>query len=449
MYFIASSFSYGRRLDERVATKSTAALTPAAPATGPRATGQERELELAASMDEHMQGALAPVRYIPGDEGKRPLPGTALCLSGGGYRAMLFHLGALWRLNESGYLSKLDRISSVSGGSILASVLGMNWSGLGFDGTTGVADPEAFQEKLVNPIRGLAGQSLDWKAVLMGALPGSSVGWNLTWMYDRKLFRGATLQALPSAGDGPRIILNATNLQSGVLWRFSQPYSWDYRVGKLVEPEIPLAKAVAASSAFPPVLGPARFRFADSDYEPGSGDDLQRPPFTTRPVLADGGVYDNLGLETAWKSCQTVLISDGGGHMSAATGRLLGLGSWRWREWGTQSARVLAVVDNQVRELRKRQVIEGFKGEPGDPQHRGGTYWGIRGHLADYGLSSSMPFPQSEADELASIKTRLKKLDPNLQKRLINWGYVVSDTALRRWVDESLPVPEAMPYPDP
>jgi len=26
---------------------------------------------------------------------------------------------------------------------------------------------------------------------------------------------------------------------------------------------------------------------------------LQRPPFTTRVVLSDGGVYDNLGLETA------------------------------------------------------------------------------------------------------------------------------------------------------
>ena len=43
---------------------------------------------------------------------------VALCLSGGGYRAMLFHLGALWRLNELGYLKKLARISSVSGGSI-------------------------------------------------------------------------------------------------------------------------------------------------------------------------------------------------------------------------------------------------------------------------------------------------------------------------------------------
>jgi NTE family protein len=59
--------------------------------------------------------------------------GMALCLSGGGYRAMVFHAGALWRLNELGLLKKLKRISSVSGGSITAGVLGMNWQKLQFD----------------------------------------------------------------------------------------------------------------------------------------------------------------------------------------------------------------------------------------------------------------------------------------------------------------------------
>jgi len=29
--------------------------------------------------------------------------------------------------------------------------------------------------------------------------------------------------------------------------------------------------------------------------------------------LTDGGVYDNLGLETAWKNYETILVSDGGG----------------------------------------------------------------------------------------------------------------------------------------
>src|SRR6185312_7094089 len=55
-------------------------------------------------------------RYRP----ERERAGTALCLSGGGFRATLFHLGALRRLNETGVLAKLDTITSVSGGSIMA-----------------------------------------------------------------------------------------------------------------------------------------------------------------------------------------------------------------------------------------------------------------------------------------------------------------------------------------
>lgn len=90
---------------------------------------------------------LEPVRLAPGDEAKQPRQGIALCLSGGGYRAMVFHLGALWRLNEAGLLRKLNRISSVSGGSITAGMLGLQWKKLNFDGTywgirTNIADYE-------------------------------------------------------------------------------------------------------------------------------------------------------------------------------------------------------------------------------------------------------------------------------------------------------------------
>ena len=48
---------------------------------------------------------------------------TAVSLSGGGYRAMLFHLGFLWRLRDAGILGTIDRFASVSGGSIVAGML--------------------------------------------------------------------------------------------------------------------------------------------------------------------------------------------------------------------------------------------------------------------------------------------------------------------------------------
>src|SRR5262249_28215587 len=72
-----------------------------------------------------------------GDEGTEPQ--TGLAMSGGGFRATLFHLGALVRLNEFGFLPKLDRISSVSGGSITNGLLAVRWHQLKFDAATGVA----------------------------------------------------------------------------------------------------------------------------------------------------------------------------------------------------------------------------------------------------------------------------------------------------------------------
>src|SRR5437763_16953031 len=76
--------------------------------------------------------------------------GVGLALSGGGYRAMLFHAGALWRLNELGWLPKLTTVSSVSGGSIAAGVLAHAWQRLYF-GDDGVA--ENFGKEVVQPLR--------------------------------------------------------------------------------------------------------------------------------------------------------------------------------------------------------------------------------------------------------------------------------------------------------
>src|SRR5437667_12269541 len=104
--------------------------------------------------------ARAPVAFIPSDTPERgPEDGVALCLSGGGYRAMLFHLGALWRINELGYLQKLDRISSVSGGSITSGALAMHWATLDFDPSSGVA--RAFDARVVPPLRTMASATID------------------------------------------------------------------------------------------------------------------------------------------------------------------------------------------------------------------------------------------------------------------------------------------------
>jgi NTE family protein len=370
-----------------------------------------------------------PVRRIPGDPpGDHAQPGIALCLSGGGYRAMLFHLGALWRMNEAGYLPRLDRISSVSGGSMTSGALALAWDRLEFD-ANGVAG--RFQEALVEPLRKVAGKTIDlWAMVLGILLPGSIGNWYARSL-KRNLLGRATLQDLP---DRPHFIFNATNLHSAVLWRFSKPYMRDYRVGEIKAPQAELATAVAASGAFPPLLSPVTLRPKPEEWTPGSGLDLQRKPFTEKVFLTDGGVYDNLGLETAWKRYRTILISDGGGRIGGKAD-LKG-------DWIHQTIRFVGVIDSQVRALRKRQAIGGFR--RGD---REGAYWGIRTDISRYGLADALPCPRERTLDLARTPTRLKTMERALQERLINWGYAVCDAGMRRHVDPAIAPPAGFPYP--
>jgi len=341
---------------------------------------------------------------------------------------MLFHLGALWRLNELGYLRKLTRISSVSGGSIISAVLGMNWNNLKFDDNLIAKD---FISQVVNPVRNLATKTIDRKAIFSGILTPGSISNKVAKAYNKYLFSNKTLQDLP---DDPRFVINATNVQSGALWRFMKPYMRDWKVGKVKDPSIPLATAVAASSAFPPVLSPAKLKLKDSDFTPNSGYDLQEEPYTTDVILSDGGVYDNLGLETAWKRYKTILVSDGGGRMKSDPEPK--------KNWAGHMFRILQVIDNQVRSIRKRQLIDSFKNGS-----RNGTYWGIRTNISDYKLPNAMDYPFKKTMELANVKTRLKKLDSITQERLINWGYAVCDAAIRKHVNGSFDAPQNFPYP--
>ncbi len=128
--------------------------------------------------------------------------GIALCLSGGGFRAMLFHCGVLWRLNELGVLCKLARVSSVSGGSITAGVLGLAWRDLAFE-NDGVA--KQLRPKVIDRLQALADQTLDVGTILSGSLlPGVSVGDRVEHAYRKHLFGDATLQDFPPGMDwGP------------------------------------------------------------------------------------------------------------------------------------------------------------------------------------------------------------------------------------------------------
>ena len=372
---------------------------------------------------------LTPVHPTPADAETKLEDGIALCLSGGGYRAMVFHLGVLWRLNETKLLSKIKRFSSVSGGSITAGVLASRWGNLQFN--NGVA--RNFVDVVVEPVRKMASTSVDLGAVLWGSVLPGSIADRVANAYRKHLFEDKTLQDLP---DEPRFAFNATNLESGVLFRFSKPYMGDYRVGRIVDPTIELAVAVAASSAFPPVLSPCVLDLRGETWTDDEGNDLrQKAGFRDKIKLTDGGVYDNLGLETAWKRYKTILVSDAGGHVDEDPDPA--------SDWLQQTARVLKLIDSQVRSLRKRQVIESFGVD------RKGMYVGIRSAVASFPVSVLEADPEKTI-KLADLGTRLDALRREEQERLINWGYIVCDAGLRSHLSDeaALDGPTPLPYPN-
>jgi NTE family protein len=370
---------------------------------------------------------LIPVRDA---EPSEPEKGIALCLSGGGYRAMLFHLGGIIRLNELGQLRTIQRVSSVSAGSITAGVLGQAWKQLDFS-SGGVAGN--LDELVVAPIRRLAGKTIDNPSIIWGLLrPDRTIAQMLASYYAEYLFGGTTLQDLPddSKDEGPRFVINATNLQTGKLFRFSRPYAGDYSVGLWKNPSTRLADAVTASSAYPPTLSP--YTAAPSGTFEHSTEGPNQHGFRKELWLTDGGVYDNLGLETAWKRYRTIFVSDAGAP--------LGVDLEPHRNWIQQAMWVSDIVDDQVRELRKRQLIGSF-----ELKARHGSYWGIRSDVANYRLKNPFPISPSIVERARNVPTRLAELDEATQADLINWGYVIADTALRKWVYPDACPPTQLP----
>ncbi|MCK1332152.1 patatin-like phospholipase family protein [Bradyrhizobium sp. CW9] len=352
----------------------------------------------------------------------QPEDGIGLALSGGGYRAMVFHAGALIRLNELALLRKINRISSVSGGSITAGILGANWSKLTFKN-----DVATNLGMVVNQIRAMADTTIDAGAIIGGILLPGSISDRVAKAYDDVAFKGTTLADLPddTQAGNPRFIINATNIQTAALWRFSRNYMGDYRVGLVDRPNVSLAKAVAASSAFPPILSPCELDITQ-DVVNTPGADLHREPYTKTAILSDGGVYDNLGLETISKRYTTLLVSDAGQKIAPEPDP--------HRDWARHSLRVLDTVDNQVRSLRKRHLIDSFR-----RNDHSGTYWGIRTTFADYQLSEDpLGCSTRNSSTLAEVPTRLEAMPRNLQDRLINWGYAICDAALRAHIDAAL-----------
>lgn len=352
----------------------------------------------------------------------------ALALSGGGFRATLFHCGALLRLNELGLLSKMARISSVSGGSVTNGVLALQWSKMTLQNDVFLD----LESKVIQPVRSFCKRNVDQAAIGFGAItPGKSVGDVLADVYDEHLFQGATLQDLP---DAPQFLFNATNLQTGRLVRMQKVRVADYSIGEIKKPDWRLATVVAASSAFPPVLSPVDIKIKRGAWSDRPGTHyFGNPEYSNKLSLTDGGVYDNLGLETV-EDFQTVVVSDAGAPFSAPEESS--------SFWPKQAMRSLDIATDQARALRKRLLFS-------EAAQRGGTvvFAGIDSDARRYPKPPVIPVGRARTAEIARYRTRLNKFSDTEQGRLINWGWLIMDTAIRSYWLPTSPAPKTLPLP--
>ena len=342
--------------------------------------------------------------------------GIGLALSGGGFRAVLFHVGSIMRLNDARILERLNRISSVSGGSIAAGTLAVGWHKLAFDAGYCTNLTEVFTE----PLRAFCGKTLDAWAIIGGAInPFRTAADEVMDEYRKRL--GMHVMLTDLTAEGPRFVFNATNYATGGSFRFSREYCGDYRIGMIprAKMKFDVALAVACSSAFPPVLSPIDVDVDPADFDHSPGADLfEQVGFRKRLLLADGGVYDNMGLETVWGRYENILVSDAGKPFefdaSVATAA------------PKQILRVMDIGLTQALALRRRMLILQFQ-----QGHAKGAFWGINTPIQRYAEQGPWQVPAEKVQELSTMRTRLDKFNDQEQSELINWGYAVTDAALR------------------
>lgn len=225
-------------------------------------------------------------------DGKR----IGVALSGGGYRAAAFHLGTLRALHKLNVLDKVDVISSVSGGSIIAAYYALHKDDFNYFEKT-------FQKKLHTGVLKLSLALLfiiittiivciyytSWYGLIISLLilyfwgykimPSSTI---ISWQYNKLFFKNKRIKDLP---DTPVLAVNTTDVERCRLFTFSKcrRYGWDFKNDEFYCDSFPLSKAVMASSCVPTFFVPIR---------------IPRKYWVKAnksPWLIDGGLYDNQG----------------------------------------------------------------------------------------------------------------------------------------------------------
>ncbi|GAB4573155.1 MAG: patatin-like phospholipase family protein [Anaerolineae bacterium] len=347
-----------------------------------------------------------------------------LALSGGGVRAAVFHFGVLARLADENLMEDVTAVSTVSGGSLgiglIYTLNGNRWPTseeyrthvaprLRRIATTVDIQGSYVNRLLRNPLSIFRARASDIAALMRQM-------WGVT----------ARLKDLPRE---PYWMINATCYETGVNWRFAPDRMGDYIFGYSYDPDFPLAEAMAASGAFPGLIGPLVFDARPYKWFPG-GQELARPPLYKQVRLWDGGVYENLGVEPLFKpgkgyqyDVDFLITSDAGATPAGETYSFLKSGY-----------RLISLATNQIRSLRARMVVAHLQ------EGNGGSYFQIdnsasyllaRAHRKDE-IPEIAPryLPEAEVKLAASFGSTLRQLTDEEFERLFRHGFEVADVTM-------------------
>lgn len=246
--------------------------------------------------------------------------GLGLALSGGGSRAIAFHLGCLRALHDAGLLQQVQTISSVSGGSVIAALYCSHPGDFSeFEkrareilrlGLVGASIRQAlFTKEGLHAALMFAVLSVDRTAAFFVRRLMKLVGLGLPqqgWVKESLIRRSASRTTIIRRAfgrifchakltdlrtDRPRLVIVACELRAKAAFYFTAEKVQCWRHGTASSKGIDLAHAVTASAAYPLFLP------ALDEYMTFSKDGEEK---RERVTLTDGGVYDNLGLSPLW-----------------------------------------------------------------------------------------------------------------------------------------------------
>lgn len=346
-----------------------------------------------------------------------------LGLSGGGYRSANMHLGVLEELHNQDILRYVDVISTVSGGSIIGAYWVYHYSedyklaceedknSLFQDFKREFID-RVLKVNLVSKILWRCSRPDNWFRLVSHDYSRTDVAVDI---YEDVLrFKNTPddgfLWGLP---DSPKLIVNATNLNNGQIWKFTKGGIGDSD-NKIYNQRLintyRLAKAVAASAAFPGGFPPIELErgkyFKDKNGE---------------IKLSDGGIVDNLGISSlVSEGCDYIIISDAGSPFKAKNNVA-----------GDEVTTLLRVLDIFQSETRSYSIsklkgkVEGFLESNG-----------IKGSVVleiDHVFSDDeIDWPKERVEKVSSVETNLQALNGDTINLLLErGGYLVKQKVER------------------